>query len=230
MPDSPISFRARFAQSWKSIAGALLLAILGSALWEYLARPGLSTIGRLALTVVTLGSDTIRDSAYRDAALDSFPLPSLTLIFLATTGILAWCTHIMGKIYRGPTRRQMPSERQIAEMSPKEREELRRSLEEEGARLDKRIGRLRRVIVALLTPVIIIPAVQGFRINQAVLIRRVMLADLTICEPFIEEGELKRLKSHFAQVRTRGEFLAVHSQLERVAKKNSVRLSGISLW
>src|SRR2546423_480145 len=69
-----------------AILGAIILGAIGSGLWDMLAKPGLGTVGRLLLNIVTLGSKTIRDAAYSSAALNPTALPSL--IFLAVGSFL----------------------------------------------------------------------------------------------------------------------------------------------
>jgi len=63
-----------------AVIGAIILGAIGSGLWEMIAKPGLSSLGRLFLTLVTFGSESARNNAYADAALDPTAIPSLVLL------------------------------------------------------------------------------------------------------------------------------------------------------
>lgn len=72
--------RPRPEFSWRATLWVVILGMVGTALWEMFVRPGLSHGGRVFLTLFTLGSSTIRDYAYANAALDPFPLASVLLL------------------------------------------------------------------------------------------------------------------------------------------------------
>jgi hypothetical protein len=65
---------------FKAGAGTIALALLGSALWDFLIKPGLTGTWSNVLAFLTFGSKTIRDSVYAFAALDPSSLPALLLI------------------------------------------------------------------------------------------------------------------------------------------------------
>src|SRR2546428_10144040 len=60
----------------------ILLGVIGNGLWALIFGPGLGAVGRVLLTVGTLGSQTLRDWTYANAALDPTPLPSLMMLIL----------------------------------------------------------------------------------------------------------------------------------------------------
>lgn len=64
------------------VAGTVLLGIVGSGLWDVVAKPGLGWLGRATLNIITFGSEFVRDAAYVSAALDPTPLSSLVLMVL----------------------------------------------------------------------------------------------------------------------------------------------------
>ena len=78
-----------------AILGAIILGAIGSGLWDMLAKPGLGTVGRLLLNIVTLGSKTIRDAAYSSAALNPTAMPvscaysRIALVITKPTGSVA---------------------------------------------------------------------------------------------------------------------------------------------
>jgi hypothetical protein len=49
-------------------AGTIALGIIGTALWEYLVRPGMGRLASAVLTVTTFGIERLRDEVYRDVA------------------------------------------------------------------------------------------------------------------------------------------------------------------
>jgi hypothetical protein len=62
--------------------GAITIGVLGSGMWDLLAKPGLGRLSRLAISLVTLGSSAVRDIPYASAALDPASLPGLLIILL----------------------------------------------------------------------------------------------------------------------------------------------------
>jgi hypothetical protein len=62
------------------ILSAIILGAIGSGVWEIIAKPGLTTLSRTILDILTFGSKTLKDAAYSSAAMNPTPLPSLILL------------------------------------------------------------------------------------------------------------------------------------------------------
>lgn len=62
--------------------GTILIGSLGSGLWEIGVKPSLTWISQAVLNVITLGSTSIKDSAYAAAALDQTAAPAAYLYLL----------------------------------------------------------------------------------------------------------------------------------------------------
>src|SRR5205814_206691 len=64
-----------------TILGVIVLIVGVSLLYDFLVKPGITNVGRFLLDVITLGSKSIRDSAYSSAALNPTPLSALIILF-----------------------------------------------------------------------------------------------------------------------------------------------------
>src|SRR5258706_15731169 len=88
-----------------TIAVIIFYHVVGAALWEEIARPGLSRFGRLLLSIATFGSVKIRDSAYASAALDPTPLAPLVLVtILASIFVFLPLGFMTSRVLRGRLR------------------------------------------------------------------------------------------------------------------------------
>lgn len=63
-------------------------SIIGAALWVWILQPSLGALGRLVLTVSSLGFHSLKDSVYRQIAKDD-------LLSLIPTIILGLCLNIV---------------------------------------------------------------------------------------------------------------------------------------
>ena len=63
-----------------TIAGMLILGIVGSTLYDLLVKPGLTSAGRQILDAITFGSVTLKNAAYSSAAIDPTPVSALVLL------------------------------------------------------------------------------------------------------------------------------------------------------
>lgn len=202
----------------RAVWGTIGLGLLGSALWDWLASPGLSGVARGVLSVVTLGSAKLRDGAYASAALDSYPAPSTFLLTLVTLVACAGLGATVGLMIvdapRKPNRSFGSREEIDAEMR-----QIRREM-----RKDRwQIGIIAAVLVSALL-------VASLFVTAAVDIRRAFLTNLAICAPYLSDADEEMLRAQFASVQTKGEYRLVDERLQAVAKGNNVRLVDLSLW
>ena len=100
------------------------MGLISTGLWDLLFKPGLTHVGRVFLTVITLGSETMRDGAYASAALDPTPLPSLMLLLL-----FFWGGTIMD---RGCTPRRLGRLFLCKEATPQDRRRINKWQKGEG--------------------------------------------------------------------------------------------------
>lgn len=205
-----------------TIAGVVGLGIVCSILYDLLVKPGLSAGARAVLTLATLGSATLRDSAYGAAALD--PTPVTPLLLLAGGMGVMFAPAVL--VFVGP--RTQSSARQISD-GPSDKASLA-SLRSQVKTLRGSIRRSKIVLAVLLA--LYIPAVLvAFAIhNQSIAIWRVFHADIAIVRPFVSERQAQVWLSRFAQIKTRGEFIVLQAELADVAAANQVELKDVSLW
>lgn len=75
------------AKAGLAILGAVVLGAVGNGIWEYIMRPGLTRIYRVALRLGTLGRAEFRDSFYRELATNNAQAAAFEAAFSAA-GIL----------------------------------------------------------------------------------------------------------------------------------------------
>jgi hypothetical protein len=191
------------------IIGTIVLGAIGSGVWDVLAKPGLSAASRFALNLVTLGSGTVKDAAYSSAALDPYPLPSLIVILILTwLPLWPFATALGFRMGRFVANRQ-----------------------QQDKRIHRRLESLITAAYVLVTIAVLAYAFVFTQIiNQAILIRRVFYADLAICSPYISETDEKRLRAHFASVKTRADYDLIAIELKQIATTNKISLREESLW
>lgn len=134
-----------------TIVGALILAIVSNILYDLLVKPGLSSFGRLFLTILTLGSETLRNSAYSSAALDPTPVTGLMILLAALLFVSLPSAGIAGRVIANwiADREEKTTKSQIKSTTTEEREAIRTK---EMSRLRKKI-RVLKVAVGALYPV-----------------------------------------------------------------------------
>lgn len=196
------------------ILGTLILGAAGSGLWDLLAKPGLTWVGRSILNVLTLGSDAIRDSAYQDAALDPSALPSLLITFSVYSVLLGI---VFGYAF--------------AALSDKiKRNDLDTDRPDTRIPLIRRRSRGRYISAAIVGAALTSLWITQLRINQSVLIWRVFTANLAICAPHLSEQQEEEIRAQFASMRTRMDYQHISEKLQQVAASNNLRLVEESLW
>lgn len=212
---------------WRTIAailGTVLAGAIGSGVWDVIAKPGITRAGRFLLTVLTLGSKTVRDTPYSSAALNPYSLPALQCLTFAIVGFSTLMLLPVLIFSRRPG-----TDKYAGEL----RHELDRipSADERIELLQSKLTSLlrkRRYLIAfqvVLTAVVVgVMYVEASVVNQAVLIRRIHDANMQIIEPYISAQELSRLRGQFAAVTSQADYAAVRFQIEQVATAHGIRL------
>jgi len=219
---------------FRALGGAVLLAVVGNGVWDLLARPGLTTVGRAVLNFVTFGSNAVKDAAYSSAALDPYPVSALLiLLFLVSIPFSLMLARPVIDRWRRERRhlgmRALKVLRMEQDGDPRAADERTKLTSELNARA-RRVQR--RFVVASL--ILVVGGIAAYTtagvISQAVLIRRVFLADLAICAPFISPQQEREFRASFAAVSRRSEFLEIHARLQAAARANGVSLRSEELW
>jgi len=197
-----------FMQRFKWIIGicaTILLGALGSGLWSVIFEPTLGWLGKVFLSLVTLGMSAARDSVYARAALSFGEFPSVFLMELV--GLLVPMVPLLWLVSILP----FPVK----------------------ARSDERIQKSRRMLrfgllfLCLMGAVI---TVQCNMVGYAFRVHAHFRQALAICRPYISEHDADVFSSRYARIKTRDQFMAIYGELEAIAHANNVELSPFSPW
>jgi hypothetical protein len=239
-----------------AVVVALILGALGSGIWETLFRPTLGSLSRVALSIVALGSETVRNSVYREAALNPTALPSLgwmLVLSVAITGtslgfafarVLPRLSPLkqlereaelleeeLGQL-EGKTEalvRAQPSSPEIAAQQSRLEEAKKKA---EG--FLQRSRRMLRILDVLLAAMLAffggILLFWTLIINQSVLVWRAFNADMAICAPSQTPDERTRLAARFAAMSSRADYQVLHEELLKVAATHQMKLTKVDVW
>lgn len=191
------------------VLGALVLAVLGSALWEALRNP-IIFASFLMLRLLTLGVDSFRDSIYADAAAQ-IPERAGSLILVMLTGITTGviCTTMFE--YRKGSRNDdeyLP----IREIS--------------GSSKKAGISMLRFFIIAALLSLFIISNRQIYVIRASAYANQLQ----KIAAPFLTDKQILVYSSSLAQVQTRSGYVELVEDLRRVISGNKAIDPGFAIF
>jgi hypothetical protein len=196
------------------LCGLVVVGALGSGFWEVAVKPGLSVGGRFALNLLSLGSETIRDYAYRNAALDPTPVAALQMLFLGAGCLVSFNFASALRLWlRMRARGEEPSARATRRESllPK----MKRFLLVSGA-------------LSIITGIVLIVGLVVQ--SQAVLIWRVFHTNLAILAPYLSEDDEERMNARFRSIATRAEYVEIDEQMREVADANGRRLASEEVW
>jgi hypothetical protein len=191
------------------VLGALVLAILGSALWEALRKP-IIFASFLMLRLITLGVDSFRDSIYADAAAQ-IPERAGSLILALLTGIATGVIYTTMFEYRKRSR------------SDDERIPLR---EISGSSKKVSIAALRFCIITAMLSLFIISNRQIYVIRASAYANQLQ----RIAAPFLTDKQILVYSSSFAQAQTRSDYVELVEDLRRVISNNKAIDPGFTIF
>ncbi|HMH52342.1 MAG TPA: hypothetical protein VK548_19035 [Candidatus Acidoferrum sp.] len=176
-----------------TIVGTVLLGALGSGLWEFV-RPALTVFWSVALTIVTLGLDALRDDIYRDVA-RGLEEKSARLLLSSAAGVLLGL--VLGFMTRAKLRK------------PDTGDALRRILDRAAP------------IMLMLAVMFSLMAARQSYITSSI---ANLLQLEAIAAPFLTDQERLFVRSRFAQITTRAEYVALTDELKRVALRHGQKV------
>ncbi len=191
------------------VLGALVLAILGSALWEALRKP-IIFASFLMLRLITLGVDSFRDSIYADAAAQ-IPERAGSLILALLTGIATGVIYTTMFEYRKRSR------------SDDERLPLR---EISGSSKKVSIAALKFCIITAMLSLFIISNRQIYVIRASAYANQLQ----HIAAPFLTDKQILVYSSSFAQAQTRSDYVELVEDLRRVISNNKAIDPGFTIF
>jgi hypothetical protein len=200
-----------------SVASAIGLAIVASALWDFLFKPGLAAFWSGALSVLTLGSQRVQDGLYADAAMDPTSSPSLFVLGMVSSLPLGMVGFIAG---RRRSRIQRAKER--TELKDAGLEELiaKKTTLEKQLKIAEIVVLVAGVLVALMF------FAANLQTSIAISIWRAYQTNLRIVAPFISPSQRLSLDSRFAGMRTKADYEAISKELRNHATVNKLKLAG----
>lgn len=192
--------------------GALFLGALGSGLWE-LIKPLFVWASTTSLDVVTLGLDSLRDGLYADAASMESDRVSYSVLAVIT-GIFSGI--IFGSLMFLWVKRRDKDKNLLQEQDPEAR---RASIQVKMSQLQ----RSRSVALAILAVSL---SAQVFMAQRTIYISRAAAHFNRLCaiaEPYTPQENLTLIKSGFAQMSTRAEYINLTNKLSAIIRANKAK-------
>lgn len=200
------------------LPGTLFLGSLPNGIWESLTKPAIGALFTWSLNITTLGLSTLRDDLYARAAGD--PLAD-TIIFLAIV-----CMGAIGTV-----------QGIVFSMSLRLARKLRKSTTEDcdDGQIKQNTPKApnRRVITANAYLGLVAAIGLVFLANTRIYALRVSShfhRVETICAPYISAEERTKLRSDFARMKTKSEFVSILSRMEEIAKEQNVKLPELAVF
>lgn len=204
----PDQGRTNKSASWwteltpRAIVAALILAVVGSLLYDLIVKPGVSSAGRAMLNGLTFGSQALADSIYASASLNPTPVTALILL-LALQGAFAGAA-LFPPFLLGLLKRR--------------RAGTRSAMFKWG----------KWGIFALNLTIVLITFVGVLLHSAAVGVWRSTQANLTMLGPEVSPQQLDRLRADFAAAQTEADFVNFQNSLERLARKANIELRSVA--
>lgn len=215
-------------KNFSAIVGALFLGALGSGLWDMLVKPSGRWIGQAVLTVVSLGSSSVKDAVYREAARGAHEAPSLVFLqlLLAVTLTLPFLLLFVTVLLQWLLRRVDSAK---SGDLPQTREH---SLEEIGRKTKNVKSLLVRQYVSLAVIFFLCGAmaISGLKIIQANDAFTFFSQSMTICRPYMDEKQAELFYSRFARTQGRADFIAITADLRQLATSHQLSLPNYKPW
>lgn len=209
-----------------TIAGVIIIGVVGSAIYDALVKPGFNIVSKVFFDLITFGSQTVRDYAFSNAALDPTALPSM-FVFLTMTGVSVGIIIIVNMKVRRRWRRELTSSFESLTPLQKEQEQEQGNLNQSDRKKIKRLRYLDWLLDGLMIALIFITTTV---MNQSILVWRVYNANENIIAPYVSPSEMLKMKSQFSQIKTEKEYKDLYEVMHAIALKNKVELRSESTW
>jgi len=201
-----------------TVAGTLLLGAFGSGLWDLVFKPGIGSVGQLALELFSYMDKAV----FASAALDPQPISGLIFLLLAlnipyTFGLVF--------IFRGFIRFRL---NQHLDQKFKPR------AHEHKLEAQTRSHRFVQVVAGTCAVVCLAVFILGYLlfsvVNKATLVWRTFHCNLEICAPHITQSVVAETRAKFRSMKSRTDFNNIQTFLNDVAYKHGITLewNGIS--
>jgi hypothetical protein len=203
---------------WKSGAiGTLVLGAIGSALWDVGLKPMFSVFRNLILTLTSLGIDSVRNSAYVEAARGFHEHASTDwLVYFWALAIGFWLAVTTGEFKR-PT---------VASRRTALSREDHASVQARKARLTI-LARVLGVVTLLFMGVLLGITLRNTYSTTATAYFEQLHS---VIAPTLTEGQRLSLRSRYSQIRSRAEYIALTNEMAAIARRNRMHVPSFTPW
>lgn len=207
-----------------AILGSLIVGAFGSGLWDIAVKPSGLIVGRLILTLVSLGSHHVKDSIYVEAARGPHEAAGVVVLVVITAFLLVLPLLMIAWTLRLRI--------QFAKISAPQND----SMDLSQSAFDRKIARTRKLFIAqyIILGILLIQTGAGFIGNLKVLQANSALAyfaqSMTICRPYMDDHQYEMLESRFARIQGRNDYLVITSELQKFADSKQLELPKYSPW
>lgn len=218
---------------WEKIAlglvGSVLLGGIGSGVWELALKPLGQWCGRLALTGATLGSNSVRDSIYREAAKGYHEASALNMFSLTVFVMFAICSFALG-VANGKRRASKDKHVLASEIAMLEPEEKASFLEKKIKLLRRKLYISELVVIGFGVLLASIQLVDLLKLEQANAAYTYFAQSMAICRPYIGDQQAQVMQSRFAAINGRNDYLKLADDLKQIATANQRNLPEFNPW
>lgn len=187
----------KFFHWLRNVIGALVIGVLGSALWEKVVSPGFTSASAATVNFFSGISDSYQDSIYQRAARDVPDLYAVKIAFLilfmaGAVLLVPHCSRWLDALNLGDAIK---------------------------ARLR---GALRMNAVSMGIALLVMSFFAISKVNAAAEIKEVSLRSMEMARSKIGETEYIRLRSLFYSINNKADFLAFKVSLVKEAQKSNI--------
>lgn len=201
MDISKIEERLRAKNKVLWVLITLVLGAIGSGLWEVAFKPSLSLAGDGILYLTTLGMKSLHDGIYVEVAKGQYERTALQILS-AIVGVVIGV--MLAVITIGGLKRKSTD-----------------------SSIEAKKGFLRKLFLLFCCVLLLFSTYRTSYIVRAAAHFDQMM---TICGPHLSESERLRLRSKFAQIRSKEQYVDLLSQLEQIAKTNQLVVPELSIF
>jgi hypothetical protein len=219
-----------------ALAGTVLVGAIGSGVWQHMLEPSLLLMRDAILNLTVFGITEFKNGIYVKVAqglheANSLEVYGLILYFQAIAFVMIgiWILLRTGEI-RKDRERLMREVDSLGEGKRPERpsiEQIREELAAINIGRKMLLARINMIIVVLFATGVFLQMVRAQYINSSI---RYFAQLTTIAGPYLDTAEATMLRSTFAQIEKKADYVAVVSRLERLVDAKGLKRPAFEPW
>lgn len=212
-----------------AISVTVVLGAVGSGVWEYVLKPGLSGTTAVVLDIATLGIDSYKDSLYSEVARGFREKSSVTLLSVAMYLIGIFAVTIAARIF--PLWSRIMRSHGIS--SNPETQQVKSSLLKTVQHQANRIVFQKPSAVILIIGYIFISVFMFVGMTRVIYVNSAQshfYQSLRIIAPYIKIQKEQEMVSAFSSVSTELDYRDLIAELKSIAQQNSETLPKFEIW